>query len=88
MQTHALGDNRLSARLVKSMGLLASFPGHAMTGNPTPDQAAVKGYYRLVDRPDESQVTPLNILAAAPRAHDRADARPGGRFYASRTGPT
>ena len=58
-----LGDKRLSARLVKSVGLLASFPGHAMTANPTPDRAAVKGYYRLVDRPDESQVTPLNILA-------------------------
>ena len=26
-------------------------------------RAAVKGYYRLVDRPDESQVTPGNILA-------------------------
>ena len=58
-----LGDKRLSARLVKSVGLLASFPGHAMTGNPTPDRAAVKGYYRLVDRPDESQVTPGNIVA-------------------------
>ena len=58
-----LGDKRLSARLVKSVGLLASFPGHAMTANPTPDRAAVKGYYRLVDRPDESQVTPGNILA-------------------------
>ena len=58
-----LGDKRLSARLVKSVGLLASFPGHAMTANPTPDRAAVKGYYRLVDRPDESQVTPLNIVA-------------------------
>ena len=34
-----------------------------MTASPTPDRAAVKSYYRLVDRPDESQVTPLNILA-------------------------
>ena len=58
-----LGDKRLSARLVKSVGLLASCPGHAMTAHPTPDRAAVKGYYRLVDRPDESQVTPGNILA-------------------------
>ena len=34
-----LGDKRLSARLVKSVGLLASFPGHAMTGNPSSSTA-------------------------------------------------
>ena len=56
-----LGDKRLSARLVRSAALLASCPGHAFTG--APDRAAVKGYYRLIDHPDESQVTPEHIVA-------------------------
>ena len=56
-----LGDKRLSARLVRSATLLASCPGHVFTG--APDRAAVKGYYRLIDHPDESQVTPEHIVA-------------------------
>ena len=56
-----LGDKRLSARLVRSAQLLASCPGHVFTG--APDRAAVKGYYRLIDHPDESQVTPEHIVA-------------------------
>ena len=56
-----LGDKRLSARLVRSATLLASCPGHAFTG--VPDRAAVKGYYRLIEHPDESQVTPEHIVA-------------------------
>ena len=56
-----LGDKRLSARLVRSAELLASCPGHVFTG--APDRAAVKGYYRLIDHPDESQVTPEHIVA-------------------------
>ena len=56
-----LGDKRLSARLVRSATLLASCPGHAFTG--APDRAAVKGYYRLIDHPEKSQVTPEHIVA-------------------------
>ena len=56
-----LGDKRLSARLVRSATLLAQCPGHAFTG--APDRAAVKGYYRLIEHPDESQVTPEHIVA-------------------------
>ena len=56
-----LGDKRLSARLVRSATLLAQCPGHAFTG--APDRAAVKGYYRLIDHPDKSQVTPEHIVA-------------------------
>ena len=56
-----LGDKRLSARLVRSATLLATCPGHAFTG--APDRAAMKGYYRLIDHPDESQVTPEHIVA-------------------------
>ena len=58
-----LGDKRLSARLVTSAGLLAECPGHALTGHPDHDRAAVKGYYRLIDHPAQSQVTPANIVA-------------------------
>ena len=58
-----LGDQRLSARLVKSAGLLASLPGEAITANASHDRAAVKGYYRLIDQPVSSAVTPGNILA-------------------------
>ena len=56
-----LGDKRLSARLVRSATVLASCPGHAFTS--APDRAAMKGYYRLIDHPDESQVTPEHIVA-------------------------
>ena len=56
-----MGDKRLSARLVRSAELLASCPGHVFTS--APDPAAVKGYYRLIDHPDESQVTPEHIVA-------------------------
>ena len=56
-----LGDKRLSARLVRSAALLARCPGRAFTG--AVDRAAVKGYYRLIDHPDESQVTPAHIVA-------------------------
>lgn len=58
-----LGDQRLSARLVKSAGLLASLPGQPVTANAGHDRAAVKGYYRLIDQPASSAVTPANILA-------------------------
>ena len=56
-----LGDERLSARLAGSATLLVSCPGHAFSG--TPDRAAMKGYYRPIDHPDESQVTPEHIVA-------------------------
>ena len=44
-------------------GLLASLPGEAITANASHDRAAVKGYYRLIDQPVSSAVTPGNILA-------------------------
>ena len=58
-----LGDHRLSTRLVKSAALLAEAPGTAMSGLSGADAAAVTGYYRLIEQPDESAVTPANILA-------------------------
>ena len=58
-----LGDRRLSARLIHSAGLLGECPGHTLSAHPDSDRAAVKGYYRLIDHPADSQVTPTNIMA-------------------------
>ncbi len=59
----ALGDARLSARLVtiaqvKGARPMASFP-QAASGN----RAEIKGYYRFIEQPDKTAVTPAAILA-------------------------
>ena len=58
-----LGDKRLSARLVKSAGLLAEYPGQSVSGNAKGDRAAVDGYYRFIEQPADTAVTVANILA-------------------------
>lgn len=58
-----LGDQRLNGRLVDSARTLALMPGRAFCGVAQGDVAAVKGYYRLIDKPDDSQVTMQAILA-------------------------
>jgi hypothetical protein len=58
-----LGDRRLSERLVHSARTLATMPGEAFSGVARGDWAAVKGYYRLIDQPDDSEVTVEAILA-------------------------
>jgi hypothetical protein len=57
-----LGDARLSKRLVKAADVKADEPWRAFCGVAQGDWAAVKGYYRLIDTPDESAVTMANIL--------------------------
>jgi len=57
-----LGDARLSKRLVKAAEAKADQPWRAFCGVAQGDWAAVKGYYRLIDAPDESAVTMANIL--------------------------
>jgi Domain of unknown function (DUF4338)/Transposase DNA-binding/Transposase DDE domain len=57
-----LGDTRLSRRLVESAGAKASEPDRAFSGVAKGDWPAVKGYYRLIDHPDETAVTMENIL--------------------------
>lgn len=57
-----LGDRRLSERLVQSARTLATMPGQAFCGVARGDWAAVKGYYRLIDQPDDSQVSVPAIL--------------------------
>ena len=58
-----LGDRRLSARLVRSAGLLAAYPGHKINAAPDADNTAVNAFYRLIEAPAESEITPGNILA-------------------------
>jgi hypothetical protein len=57
-----LGDKRLSKRLADSARRQAEEPMRAFTGVAKSDWAAAKGYYRLIDQPLDSAVTPENIL--------------------------
>ena len=57
-----LGDNRLSRRLVSCAEAKAEKPGRAFSGVAQGDWAAVKGYYRLIDHPDEAAVNIDHIL--------------------------
>jgi len=58
-----LGDRRLERRLVMSASRQAEDPTQAFTRVAKEDWAAVKGYYRLIDQPDDSAVSATNILA-------------------------
>ncbi|MCG2601170.1 MAG: IS4 family transposase [Achromobacter sp.] len=57
-----LGDTRRSRRLVDSARRQAEEPMRAFTAVAKEDWPAVKGYYRLIDQPADSEVTPENIL--------------------------
>ncbi len=57
-----LGDERLSNRLVNVASAKAGTPGRAFCGVAQGDAAAVKGYYRLIDMPEDSAVTMDHIL--------------------------
>ena len=58
-----LGDARLSARLVQSAHHMALWPMRAITGATNGARAMVKGHYRLIDQPADSEVTVEHILA-------------------------
>ncbi len=58
-----LGDVRWSKRLVQSARMQSEAPTKSFLGAAQQDRAAVKGHYRLIDQPADSQVTPENILA-------------------------
>ena len=58
-----LGDVRLSQRLVHSAQMQAAAPMASIPAAAQGQRAAVKGHYRLIDQPDDSAVTPENILA-------------------------
>ena len=57
-----LGDARLSRRLVEVAAKKAEVPDRAYSGVAKGDWASVKGYYRMIDQPDESAVNMANIL--------------------------
>ena len=58
-----LGDVRWSKRLVQSAQIQSEAPTKSFLGAAQKDRAAVKGHYRLIDQPADSQITPENILA-------------------------
>ena len=58
-----LGDARLSARLVESAHHMAQSPMRAITGATHGARAVVKGHYRLIDQPADSEVSVEHILA-------------------------
>jgi len=58
-----LGDKRLNDRLVESAQALGAMPGRTISGASQGDWSASKGYYRMIDHPDDSQITPQAILA-------------------------
>jgi len=58
-----LGDARLSQRLVEIARMKGEQPGSGFADVAGGDWAATKGYYRLIDHPDESAVNMEQILA-------------------------
>jgi hypothetical protein len=62
IQNLYLGTYRLSRRLVVCAESKAEKPDCAFSGVAKGDWPAVKGYYRLIDHPDESAVNMENIL--------------------------
>ena len=57
-----LGDKRLTARLIQSAMDKGENPSRAYSGIAGGDWPKVKGYYRMIDQPDDSAVTMENIL--------------------------
>ena len=57
-----LGDKRLSARLVNSAQLMMQHIGHKINAGNPGDSSAIDGFYRLIEKPAESEVTVENIL--------------------------
>ena len=59
-----LGDKRLSQRLVASAARLAEQPGRAFTAVSKSDVAAIKGYYRLIDKPPDFDAVTMDTILA------------------------
>jgi hypothetical protein len=64
-----LGDERLSKRRVESARIQAEKPTQAFSGAAQGNRSLVKGYYRMIDQPDDSAVT-LEAILAPHRATD------------------
>jgi hypothetical protein len=48
---------------LESVEILATMPGQAFSAASQGNKAAIKGHYRMIDKPDESAITPEAILA-------------------------
>ena len=59
-----LGDTRLGRRLVRIADTQAQAPAKSFPGAAQCDHPQVRGYYRFIDQPADSAVTPENMLAA------------------------
>ena len=57
-----LGDERLSKRLVDSARIQAEKPMETFNGAAQGDCSQVKGYYRMIDQPDDGAITMDAIL--------------------------
>ena len=57
-----LGDARLSKRLVSIAIAKGESPGRAFSGAVNGDWPATKAYYRMIEQPDDSAVSLLNII--------------------------
>ena len=57
-----LGDKRLSCRLVEVAAEKGEHPGRSYSNVAGGDWPKVKGYYRMIDKPDDCAVTMSNIL--------------------------
>jgi len=58
-----LGNSRLTERLVSSARVLGAMPGRTLGGASQGDWPAVKGFYRMIDKPDDSALNAASILA-------------------------
>ena len=58
-----LGDARLTERLIDSARLLGAMPGRAFCAAAQGDWPAIKAYYRMIDKPDDSKVSMAAVLA-------------------------
>ena len=70
------GHKSLSQHLVEYVGIQMAMPGRAFCAAAQGDKAMIKAYYRFIDKPDDSMVTPEAIL----RPHrDRTIGRMAGQ---------
>ena len=58
-----LGNQRLSKRLIESARVQAEMPEESFSGAAQGNWPLVKGYYRMIDKPDDSAITMSAILA-------------------------
>lgn len=58
-----LGDERLSKRLVEIARIQAEKPMESFSGAAQGNKPLVKGYYRMIEKPDDSAMTMAAILA-------------------------